>query len=325
MKFINLIFSFILAFLSLILPKKRGTQVFGEWFGQSASRETWHYFSACQSPKIWITRNNSVLSDLKSKGFLAYHAYSPKGLWTQLRAETAIVNVSSSDMARGAITGAKHYINLGHGIPMKTFLLSEHTSAWRLAKMKFRMSIFERYSVVWCPFKEFSRLYEKSYNVSGDHIFIDPNALSKKIRDNIPINGHYEYIIMLTHLAEGKTFDSSLYLSILEKINHNKSVLISLHPYEFKYLDSLRNETEKFKAKFKSLVVTVEHGIEFSGKNSIFITDASGSMYEFLANDIRCVIVFNSRLQDQGRELVFPPDYLPVTRTIAEELDKVLN
>ncbi|KTG08147.1 hypothetical protein AUR64_00800 [Haloprofundus marisrubri] len=67
---------------------------------------------------VWVTKNRDIVRELQTHGYEAYHAFSPRGIWLQLRAGTVFLTHNLKDVNRFAVGGAT-LVMLWHGVPLK--------------------------------------------------------------------------------------------------------------------------------------------------------------------------------------------------------------
>lgn len=114
--------------LANIIPKSNKIWVFGAWFGQKYSdnpRAFFEYINHNQPDveAVWITKNKTILPQIRSKGFKAYYYLSLKGLWIQLRANYVVLCQSlHDDLYAPSIGRQSKIIQLWHGIPLKKIM-----------------------------------------------------------------------------------------------------------------------------------------------------------------------------------------------------------
>jgi len=122
--FLNL---FLFGFANFI-PKNKNVWVFGAWFGQKYSdnpRAFFEYINKNQPDveAIWITKNKTILPQVRSKGFTAYYYLSFNGLWAQLRAKYVVLCQSlHDDLYAPSIGRQSEVIQLWHGVPLKKIM-----------------------------------------------------------------------------------------------------------------------------------------------------------------------------------------------------------
>ncbi len=108
--------------LSFLFPRSRNIWLFDEWEGKRCAdnaRYLYLYVHEHQPSMvgIWITHDPAIVTELRSRGLRAYHAYSVGGLWYTLRAK--VIVFESTVSAFFWLTGGILKINLWHGLPIK--------------------------------------------------------------------------------------------------------------------------------------------------------------------------------------------------------------
>ncbi|QCJ46980.1 CDP-glycerol glycerophosphotransferase family protein [Haloprofundus sp. MHR1] len=67
---------------------------------------------------VWVTKNRAIVRELQRHGYEAYHAFSPRGVWLQLRAGTVFLTHNLKDVNR-FVVGGSTLVMLWHGVPLK--------------------------------------------------------------------------------------------------------------------------------------------------------------------------------------------------------------
>ena len=107
-------------FLSGLIPRREDLWVFGSWGGYRFADNGAAFFEYCVSTLgesidlVWISRNRTIVSQLKKKGLKAYWILSLGGIISCLRARYFFFDCFSKDINHWLSRGAK-MINLGHG------------------------------------------------------------------------------------------------------------------------------------------------------------------------------------------------------------------
>ena len=108
--------------LSFIIRRSKNIWVFGSYKNTYADNSKYLFEFVCKNEPtiraIWITGDQTVVTQLKTLGYEAYWRYSLKGIFISLRASTFIFNSYISDAIMWTSRSALK-INLWHGIPMK--------------------------------------------------------------------------------------------------------------------------------------------------------------------------------------------------------------
>lgn len=108
-----------------IVPKNKNIWIFGAWFGDKYADNSKYLFEYMRKnhPEIrivWLTRNNEIINDLKSKNLEVYLIYSIKSIILGLRARYSIVVQSNLvDLIPFMNNSKTKIIQLWHGIPLK--------------------------------------------------------------------------------------------------------------------------------------------------------------------------------------------------------------
>lgn len=310
-----------LLLLSCVVPKDKLLSVYGEWFGQRFMNESFdEYVSSTSERKVIIVKNRQEYERLKDK-YDVRMAYSLSGLIAQLRADRAYVNVSSRDLALGAVFGATHYVQLGHGVPIKTFLLSEKDrGAFYRLKLRLKLRVFDRYTTVYCPFDYLAPLYSVSYAVPPSHVTV--RAPRFKRFDSTVVRNQISY--MPTHRHEGQSFDDGGFRMLFSAIaagglKREKVIVIRLHPYERKYTDQVEALIEQY-----GLVGRVSVNNAHEAVDEVVISDYSGVVFPFSHNGVP-VILFQWDRETFTREFITPQSLknILITSDVNAVLEKI--
>ena len=109
--------------LGKIIPKSENIWIFGAWYGNRYSDNTSYLFEYVIKEKkevtaVWLSDKREIISNLRSKGFKAFHKNSLLGFYYGCRATTTFVNCGYSDVNIYAIEKSLK-VQLWHGIPLK--------------------------------------------------------------------------------------------------------------------------------------------------------------------------------------------------------------
>jgi len=310
-----------LLLLSCVTPKDERLSVYGEWFGQRFTDESFdEYQEGTFERKVIIVKNRQEYERLKDKHDVRM-AYSLSGLIAQLRAGHAFVNVSSRDLALGAVFGAKSYVQLGHGVPIKTFLLSEQDrgSFYRL-KLRLKLRVFDRYTTVYCPFDYLAALYAASYAVPPSHVIV--RAPRFRRFDAQVVRNQISY--MPTHRHEGKSFDDGGFRMLFSAmaagaLKPEKKIVIRLHPYERKYTEQVEKLIDEYGLVGRASVNNAHESID-----EAVISDYSGVVFPFSHNGVP-VILFQWDRETFTREFITPQSLtnILITSDVSAVLEKI--
>ena len=109
--------------LGKIIPKSENMWIFGAWYGNRYSDNTSYLFEYVNKEKkdvtaVWLSNKSEIISNLRSKGFKAYHKNSILGFYYGCRAAITFVNCGYSDVNMYAVAKSLK-VQLWHGIPLK--------------------------------------------------------------------------------------------------------------------------------------------------------------------------------------------------------------
>ena len=141
-KKIRLAIKYTVMYASMLVPKNKNLCVFGAWLGEKFSDNTKALFLEAQKREklrcVWITKDASVVEEVRALGYEAYHWTSMQGIFIQLRAKYAFVTNGISDL-KHAFLGRAIFINLWHGIPLKKIGYDDfYECDWNRPVRKFR-------------------------------------------------------------------------------------------------------------------------------------------------------------------------------------------
>ncbi|MFA5577359.1 MAG: CDP-glycerol glycerophosphotransferase family protein [Bacilli bacterium] len=110
-------------FLTFLVPKNKHLWVFGEWLGYRYADNSKYLFEYVnlnhpEIVAIWLSKDNTIVDEVRSKGFKAYKSYSLKGSLLSMRAKVHVVTHDGSDTNTYFCGGSK-LMMLTHGTPLK--------------------------------------------------------------------------------------------------------------------------------------------------------------------------------------------------------------
>lgn len=117
---------FILYFLSGLVPRRSDLWVFGSWGGHRFADNAASFFLYCQDEistsvrLVWISRSQEVVETVREEGYEAHLVWSPRGLWSCLRAGIYLFDNFCKDVNFWTSRSART-VNLWSGVPLKTF------------------------------------------------------------------------------------------------------------------------------------------------------------------------------------------------------------
>ncbi len=290
-----------------IVPVNKNLWLFGAWGGNLYSDNTKCLFEYVNSIDknikcVWISKNDSVVEEVRKSGFKAHKELSIKGLWYSARAYTAFCTENTTDVSRFLNKKTK-IINLWHGMGVKSVGIE---SGWIKDMTDEELDNYRRTcrntfgKWYWmCASEEAKQKYMRSFLVPEEmfHITGQPkddafaNLKSSPYIDEIRKN-HPDAkiaVYMPTHRNFGRNFAISDETSIetLKKVNEklrekNIVMIFKPHYHEFKkyegYTDNFSNiifatDKDKFGDVYTFLPVC-----------DMLITDYSGIMFGYLAS-----------------------------------------
>lgn len=165
-------------FFSLLIPRSKNIYIFGAWLGQKFSdnsRALFLYALEHSDKKcFWICNNKQVYSQLQKDGLPVLMAYSPKGIYYQLRAGVAFSCIGDGDFYRQLLGNCVH-VELWHGVGggkkiglddriYRENALSFHGRVYaRLEKFALRKHYFV------CTSDEMQKVFQTAFLIPEDH------------------------------------------------------------------------------------------------------------------------------------------------------------
>lgn len=133
---INIIFlvlrnvvGYIAYLFSFFFPKSKKIWVFGSWFGERYADNPkymyeWIIKNDSSIKAVWISKEKSIVYELRSYFEHVYYAYSIKGIWYCIRAGYAFYNCGARDISEFFVARTTK-IMFWHGIPLKRILYDD--------------------------------------------------------------------------------------------------------------------------------------------------------------------------------------------------------
>lgn len=118
--------------ISWILPRSKKIWVVGGSRGLRFADNSKHFAILAmkkwpEQKIIWLSPSQNVRNLAASKGLLAYHPSSLKGLWYGFRAQWHIFDIAIYDTSEFSVIGAKQ-LNLWHGVTLKSLgVMNRHS------------------------------------------------------------------------------------------------------------------------------------------------------------------------------------------------------
>jgi CDP-glycerol glycerophosphotransferase (TagB/SpsB family) len=161
---------------SLVSPRDDSLWAFGS-NGGDAFRDNAKYLYLHTADRrdhvraVWLTRNESVVTALRDRGYEAYHVDSPKGIWLNLRAGTVFVTHGMPDVNRWCSGGATTVL-LWHGVALKRI-------GWDAPKLRHRRerlkrvvkdTLFDRYDWITVPSEAMVGPFASAFRIEDDRV-----------------------------------------------------------------------------------------------------------------------------------------------------------
>ena len=115
--------------ISGFVPRRKNIWIFGSWDGKKFADNPKYLFLYVyhKQPEItgvWLTRNKTILADLRARGYDAYYMHSLRGILCSMKASCIIFSVGVSDVNLYTTKGTKS-VQLWHGTPLKKLELAQ--------------------------------------------------------------------------------------------------------------------------------------------------------------------------------------------------------
>ena len=122
MKFLAHLICFCVYPFSFLFPRRKKRWAFGSFRGAFNDNAKYLFIHVSEKmteiDSVWLSMNKSTVQEIRTKGLVAFHVLSPRGIWYALTSKYWFFNAYSSDIMFCLSGGAK-LVNLWHGLPMK--------------------------------------------------------------------------------------------------------------------------------------------------------------------------------------------------------------
>lgn len=325
--------------ISYIIPKSDKIIIYGAWGGKNFSDNPKYVFLEAAKDlnykNIWISKNKSVVTELKDKGYSAFYTFSARGIIYQLIAGKAVICVGYTDLCRPLISHKK-VLQLWHGIPLKKIKYDVNPPG-TLEKIQ---DMFFRDTRVLYTSQNYHEIYRRCFGKDDAHLFLcgqprndiffDSSLIDSKMNEELQkIIGEKKMILyMPTHRKEGKEkleLEKHIDFERLSQICQNKK-------YVFVIKKHFYHLSEKCVQKFSNI-------IDISNKNfdsqfllsqaDMLITDYSSCYIDYLLRE-KPILFFQydkEEYKTNERELYFDNDlvYPGYVVTTYDELEDALK
>ncbi len=322
LKFLIYILNLPLFYLSCIVPKKKNLWIFGSWFGEKYTDNTKYFYEYVIGNKkeiraVWLSKNKSIVDELKLRNYEAYLTYSLKGYIISLMAEKSFCTVSHGDL--NLFVPAKKVINMWHGAPLKKIgyddkmLVSPNLLIKNVRKIIFPfIKPLESYNCLLSSSEEEQINMATAFGKKKSDVLVTglPRNVSLKKSNEVSKNNNICRILYLpTHRQEGVTdsvYDNiirgSSFINNFLEAHPNVQFDVKMHFYHEKaYLFNCLHKN------FNNIGDSVIDLYEVLGDYDILITDYSSVFFDFLLTN-KPIIFFPFDIEDyleKDRELYF--------------------
>ena len=183
--------------ISLFIPKSKNIWVFGSWFGNSFSDNSRYLYEHVVNNEkkiipIWLTKNQNVIQELRSKNLKCYHINSIRGFYYTARSKVIIVSQGLIDINKMGISNQTKVL-LWHGTPMKKIAYDDQINAHSYNKI-----LFSYTEKIWNFFFPFDRENWALITASSEEV---KNKFITAFKSNInvvKVTGYPRYDIILS-------------------------------------------------------------------------------------------------------------------------------
>lgn len=340
---------YILYVLSFLFPRSKKIWLFDEWEGKRCADNARYLYLYVHEHQpsivgIWITHDPAIVTELRSRGLRAYHAYSMGGLWYTLRAK--VVVYESTVSAFFWLTGGMLKINLWHGLPIKKIVYDsvgtkKHnwvytaTGVRRLYHMFFHPEKVALGDYVLAQSPAWHAFFSSAFRVDPSHVIIEnqprnevftattvftfksEDAVIERIAELRKTKKVITYLPTFRDGSNTPLAGSHLVFDELDKFleKHSMHMYIKMHHEGVPDAADRYANIEFLPADFSAMLML--------RNTDILITDYSSVFFEFLLTD-RPIIFFAFDLDayvGKLRELYFDYDAItpgPKAKTVKE-------
>ncbi|MGN8218723.1 CDP-glycerol glycerophosphotransferase family protein [Halococcus morrhuae DSM 1307] len=335
----------VLFICSLVWPRNERLWMFGarggEAFLDNSKHLYLHALESCPNVRpVWLAKDDELVAELQSHGYEAYHAYSTRGIFLNLRAELVFVSHGVADVNRWCCGGAT-VVCLWHGVALKQ-LGWDHAygteSRWWRFVQRCKRTITDRYSYFTVtseamvePFVSAFDLNPKQVVVTGyprNDALVDDGTVpglsaDESVRETLaalPVESDVLLYLPTYHAATEQYVLDHIDLPTLDEflLGIDAYLLVKLHPSE-------RLDTD-FTA-FDRLIPLPGTADAYSilPKTDALITDYSSVYFDYLLLD-KPIVFYPFDLDDYRSKRGFYLDYEAVTPgPIASDFDELCS
>ena len=215
--------------VSLIWPRDNTLWVFGAKHGEGFADNSKYLYLYTATERshiqaVWLSRNERVIEQLRSRGYEAYHADSIRGILANLRAGYAFVSHGVADVNKWCCGGAT-IVSLWHGVGLKTVGWDYGLKSDRLIPRLYR-------HLVW-------RLFTKpDWVVVTSEAMVEPFVSAFRLDPERVLVAGYPRNDVLTGALPGYRFETDDIYETCERLHEESTVFI--------YAPTYREETDQY-------------------------------------------------------------------------------
>lgn len=333
---------FLLYLISHLVPKNEDIWVFGASWGERYDgnpKYLYEYVNQNESDRVipvWISKDEEVVSEIRSRGFSAYHRDSLQGIFIVLRANLVFISHNLSDV--GWHCGGSTIVQLWHGDPLKKMGSDKTEDQSFLSKLASKHTSFWDYMIVGS--QKAAEIFSDSYNIEPEKTLplgyprndvfnaeskYYPKCINKEILDILDNNRTIVYLpTWRTAFGEKNSVTNpemvrEAALNISDEDTH---ILAKFHPHEESTIDD-------FEDIDNATILSKETDIyPILSLSSALITDYSSVMFDYLHSN-QPIILFAYDLDRYRDERGFYYDFQsiapgPILKS-PEELGSILS
>lgn len=283
--------------ISILIPRSRKIWVFGE-NELSVLRPFFEFSSKYDDgiKKIYISKNNIRISELRSNGHCAIHAYSFKAYYYIARSKLHFICKSKLSDLHSLLSVKAIKINLFHGTPLKAVgiaAVNNRKNAFftnlRIKKLKRRYS---KYLFLCATSSYTQQIYSKCFGVSQNKLKIighpRNDLISNKSTDRKFINLNAKknlegYKMIFSYMPTWRKYDwdHGIKFDELNSFLVSKNSILYIRPHHLdKNFEGLQNYSNIIIYSYDNSSIYDSHS-DLLGTD-VLITDYSSLIYDFL-------------------------------------------
>lgn len=301
-KCINYSFQLFLYLLANNINKDKNIWIFGSWFGNKYEDNSMNLFeyinkNHSQIRAIWVTKNKTLLHQIKEKGYEVYYYYDPRIYIISLKASVSIfVQTNENDNLLFLNNKKTKLIQLWHGSPIKKIVYDDIVSISTKSNLRIFLTnikekilpfLNEEYDLIIARSKEDQKIFKSAFRnnnvvVTGyprNDAFFSKNTYNSLQTNIIYLPTFRGQVGSTIDLFSHYNFDFDLWKEYLRK--NNIILNIKMHPVN-KLSEEIQNKFEKI----ENIKFIVESDLfKILPNMDILITDYSSIFFDFLLTD----------------------------------------